>query len=272
MTDATICAGFDEGGTDTCQGDSGGPLYVRSRIGEPVQAGVVSWGLGCAQRRYYGIYASVAHFEQWIRQHVPNASFVGATMPDPGQQQPQGPAATDQALATYVGDTAAAPPSQLAQINVDVLPGQKVRVGDRIMVRVTSSVAGNVIVYNQDIDGRAYQIFPNMRSGRDLPGQARTTISSGVVIPIPGPTDGFALRITPPTGLNRLIAVVVPPSVRIDDIARKHEDMRSFDNVDSLLEEITRREQQARAERGIAVEEAAPRHRAVGVRVYEIVQ
>ena len=88
---------------------------------------------------------------------------------------------------------------------------------------------------------------------------------------IPGPTDGFALRITPPTGTNRLIAIVVPPDVRIDDIAQKNEDMHSFDHVESILEEITKREQEMRSTKGIAVEETAPKSRAVAQRIYEIV-
>ena len=47
-------------GRDACQGASGGPLVVTSHDGgHPAltQAGVVSWGLGCADNRCEGGYS-----------------------------------------------------------------------------------------------------------------------------------------------------------------------------------------------------------------------
>ena len=44
-------------GQDSCQGDSGGPLYDQANN---ALVGVVSWGYGCADPSYPGVYAQVS--------------------------------------------------------------------------------------------------------------------------------------------------------------------------------------------------------------------
>merc|ERR1711990_913082 len=60
-----ICAGED--GIDACQGDSGGPLVAQdSEHHGWALVGVVSWGIGCARRGLFGVYAEVALYLPWI--------------------------------------------------------------------------------------------------------------------------------------------------------------------------------------------------------------
>eukprot|EP00816_Leptocylindrus_hargravesii_P011548 CAMPEP_0196808396 /NCGR_PEP_ID=MMETSP1362-20130617/8368_1 /TAXON_ID=163516 /ORGANISM="Leptocylindrus danicus, Strain CCMP1856" /LENGTH=709 /DNA_ID=CAMNT_0042182713 /DNA_START=365 /DNA_END=2492 /DNA_ORIENTATION=+ len=55
-------------GTDSCQGDSGGPIITAD--GTDVQVGIVSWGVGCADPVYPGVYANVAAQYSWIRSYI----------------------------------------------------------------------------------------------------------------------------------------------------------------------------------------------------------
>jgi len=63
ITSAMICAANPN--KDSCQGDSGGPL-VRNVGGYFNLIGVVSWGYGCADSRYPGVYARVTNQIDWI--------------------------------------------------------------------------------------------------------------------------------------------------------------------------------------------------------------
>jgi len=63
ILDSMICAGDD--GKDSCQGDSGGPLLCA--VGGNLQmCGITSWGIGCGQAEYPGVYTETSHFSEWI--------------------------------------------------------------------------------------------------------------------------------------------------------------------------------------------------------------
>nr|KAG5713101.1 hypothetical protein BaRGS_021895 [Batillaria attramentaria] len=72
ISNIKICAGdLKNGGIDSCLGDSGGPLMCMQN-GQYFLYGVVSFGRGCAQPGYPGVYARVSHpnILNWIKRNM----------------------------------------------------------------------------------------------------------------------------------------------------------------------------------------------------------
>lgn len=74
ITEFMLCAGYVQGGQDTCQGDSGGPIIYQFN-GTWYQAGVVSFGDGCAMANAPGIYTRVPALNNWIAQKQEGVSY-----------------------------------------------------------------------------------------------------------------------------------------------------------------------------------------------------
>ncbi|XP_058833070.1 phenoloxidase-activating factor 2-like [Topomyia yanbarensis] len=68
-----ICAGGMEG-IDTCTGDGGSPLVcpIPNEVNRYYQAGIVAWGIGCAQDSVPGVYVKVSLYSDWIEEQLGN--------------------------------------------------------------------------------------------------------------------------------------------------------------------------------------------------------
>jgi trypsin len=69
--DNELCAG--EEGASICSGDSGGPLMVIDSQRRLTQVGITSSSVGCARRDLPAMFTRVAAYEDWIREHAPDA-------------------------------------------------------------------------------------------------------------------------------------------------------------------------------------------------------
>jgi len=72
--------------TDACQGDSGGPLVCQDGDGTYSLHGATSWGRGCAQAQYPGVWARITEVLTWIHQEMgtsPNPSPSPSWSPQP---------------------------------------------------------------------------------------------------------------------------------------------------------------------------------------------
>ena len=88
-----ICAGADAGGRDSCQGDSGGPLVASYQDSpELYQIALVSWGHGCAEPGWPGIYTRLSDHADWLRAAVAGLSPRLAAPDRRGHRASVGPA------------------------------------------------------------------------------------------------------------------------------------------------------------------------------------
>ena len=78
ITNNMVCAGDNNGGEDSCQGDSGGPLIMTNGDGEYELIGIVSWGYGCADAGYPGVYSKIHSRLDWFFQYIgePQEDFI----------------------------------------------------------------------------------------------------------------------------------------------------------------------------------------------------
>ncbi|CAG0901232.1 unnamed protein product, partial [Darwinula stevensoni] len=81
-----LCAG-GELAKGVCKGDGGSPLVCLDPLtNHYVQAGIVSWGIGCGERNVPGVYADVAKASDWIEEVL--STHLACLQPDWSNEVP----------------------------------------------------------------------------------------------------------------------------------------------------------------------------------------
>ncbi|KAL0979902.1 hypothetical protein UPYG_G00191350 [Umbra pygmaea] len=66
ITNGMLCAGStNKQEIDACEGHGGGPLVCDGLL-----RGVVSWGRGCGNFKYPGVYTFISKYDKWIRETI----------------------------------------------------------------------------------------------------------------------------------------------------------------------------------------------------------
>jgi hypothetical protein len=134
-----------------------------------------------------------------------------------------------------------------------------------------SSVAGTLVIFNENPDGSAYQLYPS-KTFRGPDGRSDfARIDAGRELRIPSATQydkGYRIQIEPPLGINHLRAIVVPENQKVNDIIAAHSDGEVIRDLAQLISLIVDADAESRGAVGVQI---APTNRGSADVSYEIV-
>ena len=211
-TDSQVCAGYLKGGVDACQGDSGGPLFGHDATGALKLVGSTSYGNGCAEPGYPGVYARIADttLREWIRSKVPaaidDAVVVRGTAAPPapgtGAAAPGSAAASAPALAiTIAADRTRRRTARSRGVRIRVSANAGATAAVRLIVdqatakrrRLRSRVVGTARLTFAGAGRRTVRVKVRKRSALDA--KARLTVIVSATPAAGGPPAERARRV-----------------------------------------------------------------------------
>ncbi|MEO1609897.1 MAG: trypsin-like serine protease [Pseudomonadota bacterium] len=211
---AQICAGLEEGGRDSCNGDSGGPLVAYGQDRKAYQVGLVSWGKSlCASSKSYGVYSRISAFGPWLKTYVPSLKAFPPALVADKSATALSELELDEAVSQLQAMFKA---SGSETLSLRLQGPRPIRLGDDFSFVVHSPVAGRLLIFDINAEGKVTLIFPN----RFTRGVNFGRIKAGETLTIPGPGYGFtSFEAQEPVGPGRLIAIVVPDDFDLESAA-----------------------------------------------------
>ncbi len=160
------------------------------------------------RRAAYGVYTRVAKFGDWIEQHVGPLTNGLAAIAEAG-----GTRLSDIEIREGLAQIAALLEPVRGKVAVAITADNRVRLGEKLVFRVESRVAGRLALIDINAAGETLVLFPN----RYVPSGPAEMISAGASINVPDKGYGFsAFQAVEPVGRSRILALVVPETFKID--------------------------------------------------------
>ncbi|XP_038135056.1 transmembrane protease serine 9-like isoform X1 [Cyprinodon tularosa] len=151
ITENMICAGLQEGGKDSCQGDSGSPMVVKQ--GEHwIQAGIVSFGSGCAEPDSPGVYTRVSNYESWIKSVISINQPGFITFMSNGTDSDLSVSCTTQTTNQPNEDVTYLSECGLAPLNTKIVGGEDVSPGSwpwQVSLHINTHICGGSLINEQ---------------------------------------------------------------------------------------------------------------------------
>ena len=172
----------------------------------------------------------------------PAQGNAGLVAPSPAHG-PTSPAAGDRPRLSAIAanDVAAAKVSNPAEVAIEMLPSQTVKVGSRVSFRVSSRKSGYLVLVDVDATGKLTQIYPSTA----VVMQSRAVgnyIKAGSAMAIPLPTDSQGAMeyvVSPPLGPAMVVAILSPRPVQILDLPDVPADVTSQSEALAFLTKWT---------------------------------
>lgn len=117
-------------------------------------------------------------------------------------------------------------------LDVHLLPGTALRLGEVIHIQVTSGEAGKVAVFDLTPDGDLTQLFPNAKTDR------AGRIRANAPLTMPDAFWGIALKATPPAGKGALLVLVTEDGVDLGQATGLSANFKPIASSSRLLEVI----------------------------------
>lgn len=168
----------------------------------------------------------------------PAAEAVTPVPPSPPPSTPNATPPPSAAASTTAVATDILAHGNDGQVQVELLPSPRVRVGVTVKMRVTSPRDGYLVLLAIDAAGQLRQVFPNTYSMRA--GKENRVLAQRPVV-IPDTYYGFDFKATPPPGQGTLLAVVSEDHVDTQEVLAAHQHLQTISQSTEYLTTLASR-------------------------------